>query len=309
VLRLHPAEDGGLARIRLPGGRIDARGLRAVAAGAELGNGIVELTSRASLQIRGLVDDEFDKGIADAGLLPSPAHERVRNIVAPALGGRTPGARAYTDRLVALLDARLLSDPALAGLSERFLFAVDDGTGEALQRRPNVALVPAAAGEWRLWDGTAAPAATAQRAIGVLAQRDGRFAVAAAPPLGRLDPDGLRALASLAPEVRVSTAKTLAVVDLDRAHAERVRDQFEKLGLVTDPGSGWIGLSACAGMGACAKALADVRAAAALRARERHASDPPEHWAACERRCGQPPQALAPGPDDAARLLASSIAA
>jgi sulfite reductase beta subunit-like hemoprotein len=306
VLRLHPAEDGGLARIRLPGGIIDARGLRAVAAAAELGNGIVELTSRASLQIRGLVDTNFDKGIADAGLLPSPAHERVRNIVAPALGGRAPGARAYTDRIVELLDARLLSDPALAGLSERFLFAVDDGTGEALVRRPDVALVPR---PWRLWDHTAPAPRPESAPIGVVAQRDGRFAVAAAPPLGRLDPDGLRALASLSPGVRISTAKTLAVVDLDAAHAERIRGYLEHLGLVTDPDSGWIGLSACAGVGACAKALADVRAAAAIRAGQRSPSDPPEHWAACERRCGQPPQALAPGPDDAARLLASSIAA
>jgi hypothetical protein len=48
-------------------------------------------------------------------------------------------------------------------------------------------------------------------------------------------------------------------------------------------------LTACAGTVGCRKALSDVRAAAQQRALVRAATDPPEHWAACERRCGEVP--------------------
>jgi sulfite reductase beta subunit-like hemoprotein len=150
ILRLHEAGDGALARVRLPGGRLSADALAALAAGARLGNGIAELTSRASLQLRGLAGErvaELAGTLAAGGLLPSPAHDRVRNILASPFGGRLTGAGEAgelglgTDALVDALDRGLCADPAFAELPARFLFAVDDGDGFVDLGAADVALV------------------------------------------------------------------------------------------------------------------------------------------------------------------------
>ena len=350
VLRLHPAQDGGLARIRLPGGRIGATQLEAVGAAARLGNGLVELTSRANLQVRGLPDaaaERVETLLGDAGLLPSRTHERVRNVLASPLAGRHPGAVAATDAVVDALDRGLLADTLLAELPGRFLFAVDDGAGLTAGADISLTAVPGgfalglggwrttlvasaadaaglavaaarafldlraeqAGAAWRireLDDGPALvagrlggriaspdrPPSPARLAPGALAQRDGRVSVTALPPLGRVEPPAVDGLAALARahggEVRLSTSRTLSLLDLETAQVAPVRRALDRLGLVVSPRSGWQGLSACAGLGACTKARVDVRAAAARRAAERGPGDPSEHWSACDRRCGEP---------------------
>ncbi|GAB3825116.1 hypothetical protein [Dactylosporangium cerinum] len=73
------------------------------------------------------------------------------------------------------------------------------------------------------------------------------------------------------------------------AEAEPVETLLTAAGLVTDPGSPWAGVTACAGRPGCAKALADVRADA--RAAVEAGTAPtglPVHWVGCERRCGAP---------------------
>ncbi|MBB4303642.1 precorrin-3B synthase [Rhodobium orientis] len=125
-------KDGPMIRIRLPGGAVTADQLRSIAALAgDLGNGLVDLTNRANLQIRGLHDITFDvlkTHLGGAGLLPTAAWaDRIRNIVADPLDGRDPDALCDTRALVASLDAAIQARPALKSLSSEVGFVVDNG--------------------------------------------------------------------------------------------------------------------------------------------------------------------------------------
>ncbi|MET3803788.1 precorrin-3B synthase [Nakamurella sp. UYEF19] len=134
LLRPHQAADGAVVRLRLPGGRIRAPALAGLQhAAASFGDGLVQMTSRGNLQLRGVSPDgegEVPGALVDAvraaGLIPSTTHELVRNIICSPLTGRIGGSadlRTLTDEL----DRLLCGTPALAGLSGRFLFALDDG--------------------------------------------------------------------------------------------------------------------------------------------------------------------------------------
>jgi precorrin-3B synthase len=132
VLRLIEAADGLLARIRLPGGLIGGEQIRVLAQLAgEVGDGRVELTSRGNVQLRGLAAgaaEPLTDRLAEAGLLPSLSHDRVRNVVASPLAGLDGGPDLTG--IVRALDAGLCARLRLAELSGRFLFAVDDGRGD-----------------------------------------------------------------------------------------------------------------------------------------------------------------------------------
>lgn len=140
VVSPHAAADGALARIRLPGGTVTAAALRAVAALArEAGDGAVHLTSRGNLQLRGLdpADPRPVERLTVAGLLPSTAHERVRNVLASPLSGLA-GGLADVRGLATALDRGLCARPALSALPGRFLFALDDGRGDVAAERADL---------------------------------------------------------------------------------------------------------------------------------------------------------------------------
>ena len=122
ALRLFAAADGPLARVRLPGGLLTGAQLAELGAiAAELGDGHLELTSRANVQLRALVTADptaLAGRLTGAGLLPSVTHEVVRNIAAPPLSD--PPTRA----LIHHLDESLCADDALTALPGRFLFAI-----------------------------------------------------------------------------------------------------------------------------------------------------------------------------------------
>lgn len=150
ALQTHAAADGGLARVRVPGGLLSAAQLRALAAAArELGDGHLELTSRGNVQLRGLpagAETALGDRLADAGLLPSATHERVRNVLASTLSGRAGGVVDVRGWVTAL-DGGLRADPALAGLPGRYLATLDDGRGDVAGLGGDVGLLALAADE------------------------------------------------------------------------------------------------------------------------------------------------------------------
>jgi precorrin-3B synthase len=145
LLRIVAARDGGICRIKLPGGELSAGQAEAIADVSERhAAGVVELTNRANLQVRGvrsgheaaliaaLVDAGLGPigalGAADASsLLPPSAADDVRNVMVSPTAGRDPFALFDTRLLSTELLTLLQSDARFAGLSPKFALLLDGG--------------------------------------------------------------------------------------------------------------------------------------------------------------------------------------
>jgi precorrin-3B synthase len=298
AVELHAAADGGLARIRVPGGTLSAAQWDVVRLAAlELGSGSVELTSRANLQIRGLADGvELGARLAASGLLPSASHERIRNIIAAPLEDN--------QALVDAIDEALCKDPALAALPGRFLVTVGAsvsglggdfglvgdvlllaGRDTGVRVTDPVAAVVTAARLFQQLRGTSWRLSEVDDGVRKITARFGatdapRFTPVVTPvapspltpgvPLGRLDAHRLPGV-----PLRLTPWRSLVVPA-----------GTDTSGLITDPASPWHGVSACTGRPGCAKSLSDVRADARAWLGTPH--DRPVHWSGCARRCGRP---------------------
>jgi precorrin-3B synthase len=124
--------DGLLVRIRLAGGRLDLDRFEAIADCAGLfGNGIIEISSRANLQLRGIDEaglPALQRRLHALGLLDvDAASESVRNIIASPLSDLDPSAIVDTTPIVAALEARLRDDRALHRLPPKFGTLIDGG--------------------------------------------------------------------------------------------------------------------------------------------------------------------------------------
>jgi precorrin-3B synthase len=157
---------------------------------------------------------------------------------------------------------------------------------------------------WRLAELTGGPARVAARVhgdrarpvdvpsapltgpAGTLPQTDGRTALVAVVPLGRVTADQAALLAANA-ELQITPWRSVALPDLPDAS---LAPALDAAGLVLDAASPWLRVTACAGRPGCAKSLADVRAAAAtaVATATLPAGGSRQHWAGCERRCGRP---------------------
>lgn len=131
ALRPMLSGDGLVVRIRPRGGRLDATQAAGIAdLAGRYGNGLIDLTSRANLQIRGVGDEGYlplIDGLAELELLDTdPDTEAQRNILV------TPFWTADDDTrsLAAELERALAS--ASLDLPTKFGFAIDDGNARVL---------------------------------------------------------------------------------------------------------------------------------------------------------------------------------
>lgn len=125
------ARDGVLVRIRTPGGLVTSEQLLAIADASERwGDSNVDITARANVQLRGLRPEALDDlapMLESCGLLPSRAHDRVRNIAASPFAGADSRELVDASALVKDLDERLIAATDLAELPPKFVFAIDGG--------------------------------------------------------------------------------------------------------------------------------------------------------------------------------------
>jgi precorrin-3B synthase len=129
---LSPMEtgDGLLARLRAPSGRLSLDQAAALADVAlACGNGVIGLTARANLHLRGLSEStlpDLHARLEDAELIDAdPEVERLLNIVTSPLDDLDPEALLDLGPSVAALEKRLTEDKDLRQLPAKFSFVLD----------------------------------------------------------------------------------------------------------------------------------------------------------------------------------------
>lgn len=134
VLAPMAARDGLLVRIRVPGGRLPSTSARRIAElGRRHGNGLIDLSQRANLQLRGVRPEELEaltEGLRALGLVSDDAaSEAVRNVLTNPTAGLDRRAVLEAMPHALALDARLALDKALHALPAKFAMIVDGGGG------------------------------------------------------------------------------------------------------------------------------------------------------------------------------------
>jgi precorrin-3B synthase len=131
---LSPMEsgDGWLARVKPSAAKLSASQVRIIAdAARRYGNGHIDLTSRANLQIRGLSPrsaERFAEVVISHGRASErPSVESVRNVMASPLGADDPLAEFDSHALALEIEAMLGTEPALEALPPKFGILVDGG--------------------------------------------------------------------------------------------------------------------------------------------------------------------------------------
>ncbi|WP_296233942.1 precorrin-3B synthase [uncultured Pseudomonas sp.] len=142
LLRIVPALDGGICRVKLPGGVLLSTQARAIAEAArQHASGVLELTNRSNLQIRGVLPGQeapLIEALLSANLGPRvAAADDVRNLLLSPAAGLDPQARMDVRPLASQLLDLLQDTPALHALSPKFALQLDGGEALAMREHPH----------------------------------------------------------------------------------------------------------------------------------------------------------------------------
>ncbi|GFM89505.1 precorrin-3B synthase [Pseudomonas cichorii] len=141
LLRIVPALDGGICRIKLAGGVISAAQALAVAqAASTYAQGVIEATNRSNLQIRGIGADHggLIQSLMAAGLGPAnPDSDDVRNLMLSPTAGLDPHMLFDTRPLAAQILTSLETHSRFHELSAKFALSLDGGEALVMLEHPH----------------------------------------------------------------------------------------------------------------------------------------------------------------------------
>ncbi|HEY3598557.1 MAG TPA: precorrin-3B synthase [Paraburkholderia sp.] len=153
LLRIVAAGDGGLCRIKLPGGALSTAQAFAIADAAQAhASGVIEATNRANLQLRGIRaghESALTERLLAAGLGPGnlpdttradtwrAAADDVRNLMISPTAGRDLQALIDTTDLASQILTLLQTETRFAALSPKFALLLDGGERLAMLEHPH----------------------------------------------------------------------------------------------------------------------------------------------------------------------------
>lgn len=139
--RIVQALDGGISRVKLNGGEISAAQADAVADAAErFAVGVIELTNRSNLQIRGIGSERewLIACLLAAGLGPTQmAGDDVRNVMLSPAAGLDRAMLFDTRPLARQILESLQSSPRFQQLSPKFAVQLDGGEALTMLQHPH----------------------------------------------------------------------------------------------------------------------------------------------------------------------------
>lgn len=249
ALRPMESGDGLIVRVRPHAGRIslDVAANLAEAAG-RFGNGEIDLTRRANLQLRGVTPETLEplqQALDALGLLDASAGaEAARNIVVSPLAGVDPTELSDVTPLALELEARLAADRRLWNLPIKFGFVVDGGGMLSLDgERGDIRLKAVSRSEIAV----GVDSATGVRWLGstTAAEAIEVAAGAALSFLGTQAPGSRSRMSELSPALTAAIAEEIAPLLRKLDPAPSMSPRGGKLGVVTR--GGWtfaVGLAA-----------------------------------------------------------------